>query len=54
MKQERIHTPLPTPPVPGAVLVVQRWNSWVQVYFPDTQETAWVDLNEVHHERVEG
>jgi hypothetical protein len=54
VKQNRIQDPQAAPPVPGAVLVIQRWNSWVQVYFPDTQQTAWVDLNEVHHERVEG
>ena len=54
VKQNRIHDPQPVPPVPGAVLVIQRWNSWVKVFFPDTEQTAWVDLNEVHHERVEG
>lgn len=25
-------------------LVVNRWNSWVQVWFPDTDELEWVDL----------
>ena len=32
-------------PAPGAVLVLKRWNSWVQVQWPDG-ETAWVDLAE--------
>ena len=25
-------------------LVVNRWNSWVQVWFPDTDQLEWVDL----------
>jgi transglutaminase-like putative cysteine protease len=25
-------------------LVVNRWNSWVQVWFPDTDSLEWVDL----------
>ncbi len=27
-------------------LVVNRWNSWVQVWFPETDETTWIDLAE--------
>lgn len=40
------------PPVPGAALVVQRWNSWVRVYYPDTDESEWVNLAEVEFEPV--
>ncbi len=25
-------------------LVLERWNSWVRVFLPATQETRWVDL----------
>ncbi len=39
-----------TAPQPGAALVLARWNSWVRVYWPDTGETAWVDLAETAHE----
>ena len=35
------------PPAPGAALVLERWNSWARLYFPETQEWAWVDLAEV-------
>ncbi|MCP3917109.1 MAG: hypothetical protein GY711_16295 [bacterium] len=35
------------PPQPGAALVVARWNAWVRVWFPDTDETTWVNLEEV-------
>ncbi len=34
-------------------LVLARWNSWVRVYYPDTGETAWVDLREVGFEILE-
>ena len=34
-------------------LVLARWNSWVRLYFPDTGETAWVDLREVGFEVLE-
>ncbi len=33
-------------PVATAVQVVSVWNSWVQVRFPDTGETTWVNLEE--------
>ena len=39
-----------TAPQPGAALVLARWNSWVRVYWPDTGETAWVDLAETEFE----
>ncbi|HIG10948.1 MAG: hypothetical protein ABGY71_15195 [bacterium] len=29
---------------PSPVLVLKRWNSWVQVWFPGSDETAWIDL----------
>lgn len=35
------------PPVPGAALVLQRWNSWAKVWFPETDSTTWVNLAEV-------
>ena len=47
-------TEAPQAPVQGAVLVLQRWNSWVRVYDPETGETAWVDLGETEYEPVEG
>ncbi len=40
-------------PTPGAVLVLQRWNSWVRVLDPATDETQWVFLGETEYERVE-
>jgi len=39
-------------PQPGAALVIARWNSWVRVYFPETQETTWVNLEEVGYQTV--
>jgi hypothetical protein len=38
--------------VPGAVLVVQRWNHWVRIYDPATDELTWVDLAEHEFQRV--
>ena len=40
-RNEREETPVAT-----AVQVVSVWNSWVQVRFPDTGETTWVNLEE--------
>lgn len=37
-------------PASEPVLVVDRWNSWVRVMFPDTGETTWVDLAETAYE----
>ncbi len=31
------------------VQVVDRWNSWVRVLFPETGETTWVDLSETDY-----
>jgi hypothetical protein len=37
-------------PPSSPALVLQRWNSWVRVYLPDTREVRWVDLTEVGYE----
>ncbi|MFT7670714.1 MAG: hypothetical protein ACI8X5_003425 [Planctomycetota bacterium] len=37
-------------PPTSPALVLQRWNSWVRVYLPDTRETRWVDLGESGYE----
>ena len=34
--------------------VLQRWNSWVQVWFPDTHETTWVNLDQTGFEPAAG
>jgi len=39
-------------PAPGAVLVIQRWNSWARVLDPETNETQWVFLGEADFEPV--
>jgi len=39
-------------PVPGAALVVARWNSWVRLYWPDTGRIEWVDLREAGYENL--
>jgi hypothetical protein len=44
--------PAPQPPQPGAVLVLQRWNQWVQVLDPATESTHWIDIGEVGFETV--
>lgn len=41
------------PPRPGAALVVDRWNSWARLWFPENDETAWVNLAEVGFHRVQ-
>jgi hypothetical protein len=40
-------------PQPGAALVLERWNSWARIYFPDTGEWTWVNLAEVGFSAVE-
>ena len=40
------------PPQPGAALVVDRWNSWVQLYFPEQGVTEWVDLRDLSYETL--
>ncbi len=37
----------PDPPHPDAALVLRRWNSWVQLWWPATDETSWIDLDAV-------
>lgn len=39
-------------PAATAVEVVSVWNSWVQVRFPDTGETTWVNLEETPYEET--
>lgn len=34
-------------PHPDAALVLQRWNGWVRLYWPASDETQWVNLDEV-------
>lgn len=34
-------------PTESPALVLQRWNSWVRVYLPETREVRWVDLSEM-------
>ena len=34
-------------------LVLERWNSWVRVFLPETQETRWVDLQEHEYSSLE-
>ena len=47
--QQAVHSA----PAPGAVLVVQRWNSWARVLDPETNQSQWVFLGEGDFERVE-
>lgn len=35
-------------------LVVNRWNSWVQVWFPETDETTWIDLSSTKFASMSG
>ena len=39
-------------PPPAPAMVVARWNSWARVWFPDTQESMWVNLDEVGYEAL--
>ena len=34
-------------PRPGAALVVARWNAWARLWFPETGEAVWVNLDEL-------
>lgn len=45
-----MNTTIDAPTNASPALVLQRWNSWVRVFLPETQETRWVDLTE--HEYV--
>ena len=42
-----------TTPAAEAVEVLRVWNDWVEVRFPDTGETTWVDLRETPWEAAE-
>ena len=42
------------PPTPGAVLVVERRDSWVRVLDPVSGASCWVDLEEMDYETVSG
>lgn len=43
-------TTTPDAPQASPALVLQRWNSWVRVYLPETREVRWVDLSEATYE----
>lgn len=43
--QSSMTTTREAPPTRPA-LVLDRWNSWVRVYLPETGETRWVDLGQ--------
>ena len=45
-----VMSPISEAPASVAVLVVDRWNSWVQVLFPETGETTWLDLSETPYQ----
>jgi hypothetical protein len=34
-------------------LVVDRWNSWVRVWFPDSGDMHWVNLDETEYEPLD-
>ena len=51
--EQPIESPVEPPP-PRPALVLERWNSWARVFFPDTQEWTWVDLAEVPFEPAAG
>jgi hypothetical protein len=36
-----------SPPGQAPALVLERWNSWVRVFLPDSGEIRWVDLGQV-------
>ncbi|MFN0241953.1 MAG: hypothetical protein ACKVWV_03600 [Planctomycetota bacterium] len=40
------------PPAPGAVLVLERWNSWVRVFDPQEGAARWIDLGDIAFEAV--
>ncbi len=50
--QQPPQDPHPTPPRPGAVLVLERWNSWVRVLDPVSGIDGWVDLEATDFETV--
>lgn len=48
------HAPLSNcvAPTPGAVLVLERWNSWVRVFDPQEGVARWIDLGATDFEPV--
>lgn len=40
------------PPAPGAVLVLERWNSWVRVFDPAEGAARWIDLEATEFESI--
>jgi hypothetical protein len=44
--------PQPEPQAEPA-LVLERWNSWVKLYFPASGGTGWVNLGDREWERLE-
>jgi hypothetical protein len=41
-------------PQPEPALVLDRWNSWVRLYFPSSGGTGWINLAEVDYELLDG
>jgi len=35
-------------------MVLERWNSWVKLYFPSSGGTGWINLDEVDYEVLDG
>jgi hypothetical protein len=45
----------PTPqPQHEPAMVLERWNSWVRLYFPSSGGTGWINLDEVDYEVLDG
>jgi hypothetical protein len=49
-----MRTPGEEPQEETPALVLERWNSWVKVFLPQTEETTWVNLDEVGHRPFSG
>jgi hypothetical protein len=41
-------------PETQAALVLERWNSWVKLYFPSSGGTGWINLGEADYEVLDG
>ena len=39
-------------PQPEPAQVLERWNSWVRVWFPSSGGSGWINLDEVGWEQV--
>lgn len=44
----------PPQPQHEPAMVLERWNSWVRLYFPSSGGTGWINLDEVDYEILEG